>query len=399
MPVSSAVSEPFREHIVTRMANDDVSLTARNDKDIVYFGQRMFQKHAKNPHQFSYIRQKMRELARFVQSARVIDPTIVKLRDCIDPLKFPVCVKAVNHLCGYDENTMLFATPSLARKVGHSLHKVARKIKIEAATSGDKDLREKAVHFIEVYVEEWDTDVSHAALETANIQKYNKPTRVPLAQDLKALTLHLKQKAEELAIVFENSKSTHVEWRELCEVTLAQLVLFNKKRAGEAERLEVKQYLDGIDHGKNMQEEVVLSLSPLERKLAEVIDRVEIRGKRGRCVAILLPENLRRQLDLLLKYRTISKVEKQNIYMFARPGETQFPVRATDALRRFARECGAKHPELLTSISFRKHVAVMSQMLNLKENELDILAGFLGHDVRIHREFYRLPQDVLQVST
>lgn len=29
---------------------------------------------------------------------------------------------------------------------------------------------------------------------------------------------------------------------------------------------------------------------------------------------------------------------------------------------------------------------------------MDILAGFLGHDVRIHREFYRLPQDVMQVS-
>ena len=55
------------------------------------------------------------------------------------------------------------------------------------------------------------------------------------------------------------------------------------------------------------------------------------------------------------------------------------------------------YPKTLNSTSFRKHIAVIVQMLNLKENELDVLAGFLGHDIRVHREFYRLPQDIMQV--
>jgi len=48
----------------------------------------------------------------------------------------------------------------------------------------------------------------------------------------------------------------------------------------------------------------------------------------------------------------------------------------------------------------RKHVITISQVLNLKENELDIdlLAQFMGHDIRVHREFYRLPLDVLQTA-
>jgi len=40
----------------------------------------------------------------------------------------------------------------------------------------------------------------------------------------------------------------------------------------------------------------------------------------------------------------------------------------------------------------------MAQVLTLRENELDILAGFMGHDVRIHRNYYRLPEDALQVA-
>lgn len=46
----------------------------------------------------------------------------------------------------------------------------------------------------------------------------------------------------------------------------------------------------------------------------------------------------------------------------------------------------------------RKHVATISQILNLKDNELDQLADFLGHDIRVHRDFYRLPEATTQVA-
>ncbi|XP_053386192.1 uncharacterized protein LOC123565679 isoform X2 [Mercenaria mercenaria] len=40
--------------------------------------------------------------------------------------------------------------------------------------------------------------------------------------------------------------------------------------------------------------------------------------------------------------------------------------------------------------------SIISQMINLKENELDTFAGFLGHNIKVHREFDRLPEDTLQ---
>ncbi|KAJ8049005.1 hypothetical protein HOLleu_01542 [Holothuria leucospilota] len=36
--------------------------------------------------------------------------------------------------------------------------------------------------------------------------------------------------------------------------------------------------------------------------------------------------------------------------------------------------------------------------MNLEDNELDILANFLGHDVRTHRQYYRLPESTIQVA-
>lgn len=50
------------------------------------------------------------------------------------------------------------------------------------------------------------------------------------------------------------------------------------------------------------------------------------------------------------------------------------------------------------STRLRKQVATLSTVLNLKENEMDQLATFLGHDIRVHREFYRLPESTLQLA-
>lgn len=40
----------------------------------------------------------------------------------------------------------------------------------------------------------------------------------------------------------------------------------------------------------------------------------------------------------------------------------------------------------------------MSQLLSLEDNQLDLLAQHMGHDIKTHRDYYRLPEDTLQVA-
>jgi len=112
---------------------------------------------------------------------------------------------------------MTFTTPSLAKKIGHALHTVARQMKTKSRKHGNQEMKKSAKKCT------WETEVSHAAGDALENWKYNKPTRAPLADDLKALTAHLKNKATEL---FKISRVTEKEWKEM---TLAQIVLFNKK--------------------------------------------------------------------------------------------------------------------------------------------------------------------------
>lgn len=40
----------------------------------------------------------------------------------------------------------------------------------------------------------------------------------------------------------------------------------------------------------------------------------------------------------------------------------------------------------------------MSQILSLKNNELDQLANFWGHDIWVHRDHYRLPDATIEIA-
>ena len=40
----------------------------------------------------------------------------------------------------------------------------------------------------------------------------------------------------------------------------------------------------------------------------------------------------------------------------------------------------------------------MTQVVNLSNNELDVVAKFMGHDISVHREFSRLPSATLQLA-
>ncbi|KAK7891285.1 hypothetical protein WMY93_023248 [Mugilogobius chulae] len=150
-------------------------------------------------------------------------------------------------------------------------------------------------------------------------------------------------------------------------------------------------------HSQDALEDLGDALSDLEKKLCQHFRRLEIAGKRGRKVPVLLTPAMQEALDLLVSKREMCGVVPGNKYLFARPKACSY-FRGSDCLRHFAKMCGAKNPESLTSTKLRKQTATLSQVLHLSNTELDQLADFLGHDVRVHRQFYRLTEGTLQLA-
>lgn len=131
------------------------------------------------------------------------------------------------------------------------------------------------------------------------------------------------------------------------------------------------------------------------------LDMVEIRGKRGRRVAVILTPELRDGIDLLNQTRSAVCIPVENPYVFARANRQSLePLRGWDCLRDLATSCEPQlqNPGAITSTRLRKYIATITQVLSLKEKEVDWLARHLGHDIRIHREFYRLHESTIEIA-
>jgi hypothetical protein len=76
----------------------------------------------------------------------------------------------------------------------------------------------------------------------------------------------------------------------------------------------------------------------------------------------------------------------------------QYVMRCCNALKAASERYTVEYPETSRTHCFRRHFATISQVLNLKKSGLDLLAQYMGHDARIRRQYYWLPNDVLQTS-
>nr|XP_061841374.1 uncharacterized protein LOC133622559 isoform X1 [Nerophis lumbriciformis] len=200
----------------------------------------------------------------------------------------------------------------------------------------------------------------------------------------------VSQMHDECSSALSENSSTKA-WSDLTKVCLTQIILFNRRREGEVAAMPLLAFLSTDPH-----ENVDWALSEVEKKLCRHFSRIVIRGK-GRPVPILLTPKMVCALELLVKYRETCWVLKDNSYLFARPtAMTHF--RGSDCIRDYAKACHAKCPVSLSSMKLRKHAATLSTVLNMTDTETDQLANFLGHDIRIHREFYRLPEKTLQLA-
>ncbi|XP_059907777.1 uncharacterized protein LOC132457539 isoform X2 [Gadus macrocephalus] len=387
---SSSTVENGVLKMLSRMHDDDIASVIRNDFCLLRYADTLFRKHGHDPSKHDYIRQKIRQLGRFLQTLRKRS-SILTLEDAIKPGNFMEVIEAVKETAGFDKERNRYKTPSLALKIGHSLLKVSDIIHCHALIAGNDNLIKSSKAFQKLYTAKWSEFISHCALSTISDLKYNKPAKLPLTDDVTKFNKHL-DKTVESATAALKKETTVQNYSSLAKAALTKIVLFNRRRVGEVSKIKMKNFLERIKETNTLDE---VGLSEYEKKLCHYFERVELKGKRGRKVAMLLTPEMVNALNIIIEKRKECGVPDQNEFLFAVPNcPTHY--RGHQCLRQLADECGAKRPEYLRSTQLRKAIATTSQILNLKSNELDQLADFMGHDISVHREFYRLSEPTIQ---
>lgn len=269
----------------------------------------------------------------------------------------------------------------MALKLGHSLKRIADILECEAkmAEYDSEDFLKNLERSRSLYEKKWDVCVSSRALQTLKEVKWNTPQLLPFTEDVKNMHLHVDKCRQEYQSSLINDPNKK-NWSKLASLTLCEVILFNRRREGEVSKMPLSALTQR--DASAIHSDLALGLSELEQKLCQHFERIETRGKRNRKVPILLTPDMLTSMEALVAHRQACGVPDENPFFFSRP-EAETHLRESDAIRQIARESGAKHPETLSSTKLRKHISTLSMVLNLKDNEMDILANFLGHDIRV----------------
>ena len=254
--------------LLASMKSDEISAIARNDELIRDVGVMLLEKHGEK--QNNLVSQKMRELARLVMQLRETEfRPDARLSDFIKPDKFDVVVSAVKNVSKFhfQEGVQNVATPSLSLKLGHSLKKCVHILRGHALRRKDKDLQEDADNFEQLLESEWSHRVSHHSLNSLSTSKFNKVQLLPLADDLDKLRKFVLIKMSSSVHLLEEQPRVQA-WSDLAQATLARLVMFNKRRGGEASKMLLSSYLSRPDWTKVNNPEIMSALSSFGKELS-----------------------------------------------------------------------------------------------------------------------------------
>lgn len=112
---------------------------------------------------------------------------------------------------------------------------------------------------------------------------------------------------------------------------------------------------------------------------------------------VLIPGDVQKFVNMLIT--EINKyVGSSNKYFFPNCNSADEWINGCYIQIKYSKDCGAKFLELIRSSKLCRHIVTMMQIMDLRENEIRQVASFMGHTEKTHKEFYRLPKDVLMIA-
>ncbi|KAK3924588.1 tRNA uridine 5-carboxymethylaminomethyl modification enzyme [Frankliniella fusca] len=402
---SKEIDDDFRKEILNNMTYDDVFVEILKDSLILKYGKKTLQdkRNKMSPNAVRVCKDRMRELGRFMLDVKKENPEIQCMVDLFCPTKYNLVIKAAKMTAGYDQQKNNFKCASIIIRLKNSILDCC---KIYAGLCYDNLSTHSLVPSMNMFRDRisdgWSSDLSILAHKTLNEARWNKVQRLPLAKDVAALHKHLKLESE-VAVKEITQNPNEDNFRKLTELTLCQTMLLNRRRPGEVQFMEIGHYRKALENTDREEEEVLLTLSEMERALVKnLLQIIYIRGKKGRKVPIILTKELQNAIKIVVSLREKVRVPEGNNFLFpALNSHSTGAHRADVVLKKMTKACpGLKDAKSITGTGtqLRKHVATMMQLLNLRENELDAIATFLGHNIDVHRKFYRLQESTVQLA-
>lgn len=389
----------FKEAIFPVFRDDNISLVAKTDKLIISFGARFYKSH-RAVHKKTVVTKKMRDLAKVVLKAREKDASISNLTECLHPHNFSTLIWAIQNLMKFNETTGEVGVISVSGRLQTSLRTCLDIIYGNALM--DSSVTETQLVRIETYTKRteqllksnWAHEISSNAEASRKTKSMLKPTIMPCDDDIYKVTKFIQE--EEKRLLTKLSKDVSMQnYLDLCEICIAHIIIFNKRRQGEVCRAELEYYLkrDNQEVGLDVQN----FLSEKQQQAMESLTLFQVPGKLVRMVPILLTSLMKECVDLIVSCRNTLNLTcaENNKLLFPRPN-TLNAFDGCKILRDLREKCRVKNYRSFTSTGMRHRVATKAQIVQNNDMYKKNLPTYMGHTEGVHNSNYRLPLAAIQ---
>ncbi|XP_065926796.1 uncharacterized protein [Magallana gigas] len=395
--ISSSASTKLKTEVFPSMIRDKTTEIAQGDHLITVLGNIWLMKNAGNKlRRKNFTSFRMRLSAKLLSLLRE-DSQIpsASMHYFIAPKQFDRVVSCAVKACEEDENADL-KNPSTAIKLGYDLSRLANaKLGIGIKEGNDK-AKTEASEFLQLLRMEWSVKVTKLARITLDVRHFNKRKELPDPSDIEKIAAYLVREIKNLDLTPNNSNE--IVFREAVVLAEARLLLYNRRRPGELECLSIEAYKNRSMSVDEANMALRSHLTDFEKMLLKTQDLVEIRGKTGRGVPVLIPKETNKVLEYLSDpvARQMASIRPENKYMFANTGRTV--VRAGESLDlvKFRSEVALRFPERIYANNLRKHTATIAQALNLNDTEMKYICNHLGHTQKVHDLVYRQTSGMIE---
>ena len=255
---------------IASMKSDEITMIAKDDDLIMKYGANLADRVGRD--RLHEVSQGMRQLSRLLLDLRGngTETSAMTLQDYMKPEYFDRLITSVKTLCSFEESgkTKAVGTPSLALKLGFSLKKCIAILTGKALREKDRALLSDQTYLEKLMDSEWNERISHHSLSTLHGRKFNKIELLPLTKDLEILRKHLLKQIAALSKALKEVPTLQ-GWKQLAEATLTRLIIFNKRRGGEASKLLTSSFQARPNWKEASSQLIVNSLQPIEKELCK----------------------------------------------------------------------------------------------------------------------------------
>ena len=356
---TSHIDKSLMDTVISKMRSDKLTAVVKGDTLILKFGLMLLRKLGRK--RAADISARMRELARLLMRLQSDKNEKERtLSSFLSGASFDKVMGAIEQE-GKPSTEVggrkIFEKPAFVTRVGTSLLKCANLKRGTTLRDGDSADQKKAEDFISLFNSEFTDGMASIAHASYRIRG-NSLSEFPEESDLRQLKDYQHRRIAALTETVSTNPCIF-DWRELAEVTLSRLLVFNARRGSEAADLTLDDFSHCIS---SVDPALAATLTTVEQQLLQRLTVVNVIGKRNRPVPVLMTEDMHKAVSALIDAREKCGVLSINQYIFAIPHSKHSRLDFFGTLRRVAHRAGLKKPHLLTTTRMRKHLATMAQV-------------------------------------